>query len=99
MGQPLHRIRELIKELPGKDSVICQKFLEERDFESIMEITQSDIFKVRKSYNLDNTPEGASYIDETISKLLELKANLEEYMSFLEVPDNSDDLYNDCCYV
>lgn len=90
MNQPLHIIRKLIKELPGKDSTICEKYLKERNFECILEIVESDIYKAR------NNPLEGDDTDNYIENLLELKSALDEYISYLEVPDNSEDLYEDC---
>lgn len=97
MSQPLHKIRELIKELPGKDSELCKRFLDERNFESILEIVESDIYKAKQKADPMELLEESNEID-IISKLLELKSNLDEYMSYLYIPDNSDDLYEDCYY-
>lgn len=96
MNQPLYIIRKLIKILPGKDSSICEKYLEERNFECILEIVESDIYKARQSTDPLGLIEENSEISNQIGKLLELKSALDEYMSYLEVPDNSDDLYEDC---
>lgn len=96
MSQPLYIIRNLIKELPGKDSTICEKYLEERNFECIKEIVESDIYKARQRAEPPDLLEGRPEINNHIDKLLVLKGALEEYMSYLEVPDNSDDLYEDC---
>lgn len=98
MSQPLYKIRELIKELPGKDSTLCEKFLSERDFQSILEIVESDIYKARQKVDPMELLEESNETDRYISKLLELKSNLDEYMSYLDIPDNSDDLYEDCYY-
>lgn len=96
MNQPLNIIRNLIKELPDKDPSICEKYLQERNFECIREIVESDIYKAKQKADpfdlLDNESDISNYID----KLLELKSALDEYISYLEVPDNSDDLYEDC---
>ncbi len=96
MSQPLYKIRELIKELPGKDAAICQKYLEERNFQCIMEIVESDIYKARQKADPLEMVEEDLEINSFLAKLLELKTNLDEYMSYLEVPDNSDELYEDC---
>lgn len=96
MSQPLYTIRKLIKELPGKDSTMCEKYLEERNFECILEIVESDIYKARQKADPFDLLEEGSDINNHIDKLLELKSALDEYMSYLEVPDNSDDLYEDC---
>ena len=96
MNQPLYRIRELIKELPGKDATLAAKFLEKRNFQGILELVDSDIYKARKTNTTLDMTEESLEEDSHLGKLLELKSNLDEYMSFLDIPDNSDDLYEDC---
>lgn len=96
MSQPLNKIRELIKELPGKDAPLAAKFLEQRNFQCIMELIESDIYKIKQKADLLELVEKDSEVNAHIDKLLELKSNLDEYMSYLDVPDNSDDLYVDC---
>lgn len=96
MSQPLNIIRQLIKELPGKDSAICEEYLQDRNFECIREIVESDIYKARQKIDSLELLEGEPDTNNHIDKLLELKGALDEYISYLEVPDNSDDLYEDC---
>lgn len=83
---PLQRIEELIPVLPGRDFELAKKFLKERNFESILELVESDLYK--SMAHEDNTP------DEYVSNLTELKGELTTYMSYLDVPDNSDE-YDD----
>ena len=87
MSQPLYTIQRLIKELPGKDSEICEKYLKDRNFESIREIVESDLYKARKSTDIEDSDTN-KYIDS----LMELECALDEYISYTEV---SDDLYED----
>lgn len=97
MNQPLYNIRELIKELPEKDAILAAKFLEDRNFQGIMELVESDIYKERVRI----LPDCLSIQQESenrIAKWLELKSNLDEYMSYLEVPDNSDDIDEEVYY-
>lgn len=84
MKSPLQRIKELIPLLPEKDSKLCTDYLGKRNFECILEIVESDIYKARRK-NSDELP------DDYISSLLELKGELNTYMSYLDVQDNSDD--------
>ncbi len=84
MQNQLEKIRELIKILPNKDYKICEKYLEERKFQSILEIVRSDMYK--------DMP------DENITKMFELESELGTYVAGLEVSDNSDDDYNDDYY-
>lgn len=94
MRQPLYKIRELIKELPKKDALLCERFFNERKFTSILEIVESDIYKAKEAINPDELLEEDEEAERYISKLLELKDNLEEYISYLDIPSDSD-YYND----
>lgn len=90
MRNPLVRIKELIPNLPGKDSQLANKFLENRDFKSILEIVESDIYKANKAKYIQQEEVPNDYI----SLLTELKSELLIYISYIEVPNNSKD-YND----
>lgn len=84
MKEPLKRIRELIPILPEKDVKLCNNYLNNRNFECILEIVESDIYKaVRKK--TDEDP------DDYISALFELRGELTTYMSYLDIPDTSND--------
>lgn len=87
MKNPLKRVGELIPVLPEKDAKLCANYLSQRNFEAILEIVESDIYKARKKKS-DELP------DDYISSLIELKGELVTYMSYLDVPGNSDD-YDD----
>lgn len=87
MKNPLKRVEELIPILPEKDAKLCANYLSQRNFEAILEIVESDIYKARKKKS-DELP------DDYITSLIELKGELATYMSYLDVPDNSDD-YDD----
>lgn len=87
MKSPLERMRGLIPILPGKDAKLCEDYLNQRNFEAVLEIVKSDIYKARKKES-DELP------DDYISTLIELEGELVSYMSILEVPDNSDE-YDD----
>lgn len=87
MKSPLERMRRLIPILPGKDAKLCEDYLNQRNFEAVLEIVKSDIYKARKKKS-DELP------DDYISTLIGLEGELVSYMSILEVPDNSDE-YDD----
>lgn len=89
MKSPLKRIKKLVPILPEKDAKLVEKYLEKRDFQSVLEIVESDIYKAEKTRygKLEEVP------DDYITSLTELKGELLTYMSYLEIPDNSDD-YN-----
>lgn len=80
----LKKIHELISILPEKDSRLAIKYLDKRDFQSVLEIVESDLYKAEKD-KLEVNP------DDYIIGLTELRSELLTYMSYLDVPDNSDD--------
>lgn len=83
---PLNRIKELVPVLPRKDAEIVRKYLDKRDFQSVLEIVESDLYKADKSMNkLDDMP------DDYTTALTELRGELLTYMSYLDIPDNSDE--------
>ena len=77
--------------LPQKDVNLAGKLLSERKFESLLEIIDSDIYLVRR-HQLSETPKD-EYKNINLEKLLQLRSELSEYMSYLVFPeDESDDL-------
>lgn len=87
MKNPLKRVEQLIPILPGRDAELAKKYLKDRNFECLLEIVESDLYLAEKarSSKFEETP------DEHIATLTELKGELLTYMSYLEVPDNSND--------
>lgn len=87
MKNPLKRIRELIPSLPEKDSKIAMKCLDKRDFQSILEIVESDLYKADR----DNFGRLEDIPDDYVTALTELRGELMTYMSYLVIPDDSDE--------
>lgn len=85
MKKPLQKIEELIPILPKKDAILASKFLKERNFECILELVQSDLYKLEKLNSECKEP------NDDIIMLEELRSELVNYMSYLDIPDNSDD--------
>ena len=84
---PLQRIEELIPVLPGKDAGICANYLKQRNFQCILEIVESDLYKANKKHQTEETETP----DDYVSNLTEVRGELLTYMFYLDVPDNSDD--------
>lgn len=80
----LKKIHELISILPEKDSRLAIKYLDKRDFQSVLEIVESDLYKAEKDKSEVNP-------DDYIIGLTELRSELLTYMSYLDIPNNSDD--------
>lgn len=89
MEQPLNKIRRLSKSLPEGDIKFAEKYIASREFDKLLEIVESDIYLVQKNESLEHPKEKFANIN--LEELYDLKEAIDEYMSFLEVPDNSDD--------
>ena len=89
MEQPLDKIRRLSKSLPERDIKFAEKYIASREFDKLLEIVESDIYMVQQNELLEHSKEKFANIN--LEELLELRGAIDEYMSFLEVPDNSDD--------
>ncbi len=85
MKSPLKRVEELISVLPKKDAQIAKKYLDNRDFQSVLEIVESDLYKAEKIRlnKLEEVP------DDYISSLTELRGELLTYMSYLNISEDS----------
>lgn len=71
--------------LPQKDAQLAERFLSERNFQGILELVESDLYKARKKSSVEE--ESSEYE----VKLMKLMVELQTYMSYLDVPDNSDE--------
>lgn len=86
MNPSIQKIRTLLPNLPQKDAKIADKLLSERKFENLLEIVDSDIYLIRKD-QLKETPK-EEYKNISLEKLLQLRSELSEYMSYLVLPED-----------
>lgn len=82
---PVITIKELIGFLPAKDIKFAEKFISARDFESLKELVDSAIIRVRRSQN--SASPKPEYADIDLSKLEELKVQVDAYLLLLGVPE------------
>ena len=94
MEQLLDKIKRLSKSLPEGDIKFAEKYIKSREFDKLLEIVESDIYMVQQNKSLEHPKEKFANIN--LEELLRLRVAVDEYMSFLEIPDNSDD--NDWIY-
>lgn len=88
MEQLLDKIKRLSKSLPEGDIKFAEKYIKSREFDKLLEIVESDIYMVQQNKSLEHPKEKFANIN--LEELLRLKVAVDEYMSFLEIPDNSD---------
>lgn len=90
MNNNLLKISSLCDYLPDKDKVYAKKFIEKRDFESLLEIVDSDLIKLRRNSDLYQN-DRLRY--ETLEqKYEELTGELVDYINIIN-PDYS--FYNE----
>ena len=89
MKSSLNRIKILVKVLPGKDSSLALKFLDDRNFQALLEIVESDLYKAEKN---DSNRQN-NVVNEYIMSLTELRGELLDYMSYLDISEYEDN-YN-----
>lgn len=90
MSRPVERIQALMNSLPSKDISLGYKFLSERDFESLKELVDSAIYKVRKNLKTDNPKE--EYLKVNLEDISKLKSEVDLYLAILEP---NEEIYND----
>ena len=91
MSEPVKRMKVLMCSLPERDIPLGHKFLNERDFDSLKELIDSAIYKVRKSLKSDNPKE--EYLKVNLEDLSRLKSEVDMYIVQWEIPE--DDMYNE----
>ena len=91
MSEPVKRMKALMCSLPERDIPLGHKFLKERDFDSLKELVDSAIYKVKKSLKSDNPKE--EYLKVNLEDLSRLKSEVDMYIVQWEIPE--DDMYNE----
>ena len=98
MSEPVERMKALMDSLPERDIPLGHKFLNERDFDSLKELVDSAIYKVKKSLKSDNPKE--EYRKVNLEDLNMLKSEVDMYIIQLEIPEDGmydEDLdFDDC---
>ena len=91
MSEPVKRMKALMCSLPERDIPLGHKFLKERDFDSLKELIDSAIYKVKRSLKSDNPKE--EYLRVNLEDLSRLKSEVDMYIVQWEIPE--DDMYNE----
>lgn len=91
-------MRKLLNSLPKSDITLGEQFIQSKDFESLKDLVDSAIFKTRKNIKSENPKQ--EYLDVDLTELSNLKAEVDVYLTQLEVPSNEweEDLEDDYDY-
>lgn len=79
-------MRKLLDSLPKSDMTLGEQFIQSRDFESLKDLVDSAIFKTRKNIRSENPKQ--EYLDVDLTELGNLRAEVDVYLTQLEVPGN-----------
>lgn len=90
MSSPLQRIKKLIPSLPKDDIPYAEKFLKERNYEALMELTLSSYQRLEKASKREKLPE--KYVGVDIELVQQLAIECSDYY-YLLYPE---DLVDDC---
>ena len=84
----VERIRKLINTLPKSDIALGERFISERQFESLQELVDSAIFRINKSVRGPNLKE--EYLEVDLWELKKLKAEVDVYVEQLQLPSEEE---------
>lgn len=94
MSEPVERMKALMDSLPERDIALGHKFLNERNFESLKELVDSAIYKVKKSLKTENPKE--EYLKVNLEDLSRLKSEVDLYLAVLEPDEDGFDDFGEC---
>lgn len=89
----VQRISKLISALPKSDISFGDKYLKERDFESLQLLVNSSIVRVKKGLTKEIPKE--EYLKVDLERLNQLKVEVDEYYSMLGLPEEDSEIYDD----
>lgn len=84
----LNKIKKLIRNLPKEDVIVANAFIDSRDFESLGDLVDSSITRIKKNLRGNNPKEEYKSIDR--GTLIELKSAIDSYMEQLILPDDEE---------
>lgn len=90
------RIKGLLNYLPTKDIVIGNKLLSERNFDSLQELIDSAIIKIKKYRQDGSLVTKKGYENISLKELGELKSEVDTYTMCLNISDsvNEEDVFD-----
>lgn len=80
----VERMRRLINNLPKSDIALGERFISERQFESLQELIDSAIIRVNR--NIRGPEPKEEYLEVDLWELKKLKAEVDVYIEQLQLP-------------
>lgn len=90
MSKSIDKIHSLLKLLPDKDAKLGSKYLEERNFERLKELIDSNIIITKKALIKETT----EYVNSSIGDLDKLKYEVDTYIS-KQIETSKEDIFDD----
>ena len=90
MSTPVERMKVLMNALPEKDISLGYKFLNSRDFDSLKELVDSAIYKVKRNLFRSMNPK-EEYLKINLEDLNRLKSEVDTYVVQLELSEYNSD--------
>lgn len=82
--EAVERMRRLINNLPKSDIALGERFISERQFESLQELIDSAIIRVNR--NIRGPEPKEEYLEVDLWELKKLKAEVDVYIEQLQLP-------------
>lgn len=93
MSNLYNKIKDKLNCLPIKDARLCNKYFEERNFESILEIVKSDL--VMREKEISNPKYQNKWQDIDVLELEDLMVNIQDYLSEMGISYLTEEDYNE----
>ena len=88
MSSPLEKIKSLVPYLPKGDIKFAERFLQERNYEALKELTWSALERLNRAYKLPELPK--KYEDVDVDKVRDLAVEVWDHY-YLLYPEELED--------
>lgn len=91
----IDKIKKGIKNLPEEELQFANMYLNTRDFDSLKDLVDSSIIKIKKNLSKDTPKE--EYLSINMIELNQLQCDIIDYLDQLNIPTSigDDDIYDD----
>lgn len=95
MSSPLQTIKKLIPSLPEKDIPLANKFVEEKNWEALKELTWSSLLRLESALKKDPVPQKYAGLDQDSVRELALVCSDYYYLIYPEDLEEDEERYDD----
>lgn len=91
----LDQIKLAVEALPLNDRFLARTFIQEREFEALLELVNSDIILVEINANKESTHSNPTYSKCNLADIIALRDLVSIYVDGLTIPELENDTYDD----